>query len=67
MFGTVSTCVLSLRGSLAASHGMLSKTQSASVYGIGAYLVEVEVDIGIRADAGLERGGTVGQRGQGEP
>lgn len=46
MFGTVSTCVLSLRGSLAASHGMLSKTQSASVYGIDAYLVEVEVDMG---------------------
>jgi magnesium chelatase family protein len=46
MFGTVSTCVLSLRWSLAASHDMLFKTQSASVYGIDAYLVEVEVDMG---------------------
>jgi hypothetical protein len=28
---------------------MLFKTQSASVYGIDAYLVEVEVDVGWRA------------------
>src|SRR3981189_3338275 len=32
--------------SVAAFHDMLFETQSASVYGIDAYLVEVEVDVG---------------------
>lgn len=34
---------------------MLFKTQSAAVYGIDAYVVEVEVDVG--SHAGLQRGG----------
>jgi magnesium chelatase family protein len=46
MISIVFTCVLSLRRSLAASYDILFKMQSASVYGIDAYLVEVEVDVG---------------------
>ena len=45
---------------------MLFKTQSAAVYGIDA-LEEAEVDVGIRADAGLQCCGASGQCGEGEP
>ena len=46
MIGIVFNCGLCLRRSLASSLEMLFKAQSASVYGIDAYLVEVEVDVG---------------------
>ena len=46
MIGIVFTCNVFLRRSVAAFHDMLFETQSASVYGIDAYLVEVEVDVG---------------------
>jgi hypothetical protein len=36
---------------------MLFKTISACVYGVDAYLVEVEVDVGFDAHGGLQRGG----------
>ena len=46
---------------------MLFKTLSASVYGIDAYLVEVEVDVGSCPHPGLQRGRLAGQRGEGKP
>jgi magnesium chelatase family protein len=45
VIGIVFNCGLCLRRSLA-SLDMLFKAQSAAVYGIDAYLVEVEVDVG---------------------
>jgi hypothetical protein len=39
---------------------MLFKTLSASVYGIDAYLVEVEVDVGSAEDDRFQCGGAAG-------
>jgi hypothetical protein len=46
MIGIVFNCVYACGGSWRAFLDMLFKAQSASVYGIDAYIMKVEVDVG---------------------
>jgi len=66
MIGIVFIMFYPCDGRQRASSDMLFKTQSASVYGIDAYLVEVEVDVG-SARMQDSTWWDAGQRGQGEP